>query len=141
VTYSTLAARVKKAKSPIAPKESNRSTLQSYQEKALIKWIAKMQSWNLPPTAGVIQAWANRALARSGQPSKQGGKMWAYRFIKRLPDHLNLAPVKQKTKESKRIQAENAGLLQHWYDQLGQLLHDVPSRLVYNFDECGFQPG
>jgi DDE superfamily endonuclease/Tc5 transposase DNA-binding domain len=141
VTYSTLAARVKKAKSPIAPKESNRSALQSYQERALIKWIAKMQSWNLPPTAGVIQAWANCALARSGQPSKQVGKMWAYRFIKRLPDHLNLAPVKQKTKESKRIQAENAGLLQHWYDQLGQLLHDVPSRLVYNFDECGFQPG
>jgi hypothetical protein len=49
--------------------------------------------------------------------------------------------VKQKTKELKRIQAEDAGLLQHWYDQLGQLLHSVPSRLVYNFDECGFQPG
>jgi hypothetical protein len=39
--------------------------------------------------------------------------MWAYRFINRHLDHLNLAPVKQKTKESKRIQAENAGLLQH----------------------------
>ncbi|OKO94271.1 hypothetical protein PENSUB_11538 [Penicillium subrubescens] len=36
VTYSTLAARVKKAKSPIIPKESNRSTLRLYQEKALI---------------------------------------------------------------------------------------------------------
>ncbi len=67
--------------------------------------------------------------------------MWAYRFIERLPAHLNLAPVKQKTKEAKRIPAEDAGALMHWYDQLRQLLHGVPSRLVYNFDECGFQPG
>jgi hypothetical protein len=141
VSRETLAKRVKKAKSPIVYKESDRYTLRVHQGKALINWTEKMQSWNLPPTAAIIQAWANRALARSGQPGKQVGKMWAYRFIKRLPDHLNLAPVKQKTKESKRIQAENAGMLQHWYDQLGNLLRGVPSRLVYNFDECGFQPG
>jgi ribosomal protein S17E len=67
--------------------------------------------------------------------------MWAYRFIARLPEHMKLAPVKQRTKESKRIQAEDAGFLAHWYDQLKQLLYRVPSRLVYNFDECGFQPG
>jgi hypothetical protein len=54
---------------------------------------------------------------------------------------MNLVLVKQKTKESKRIQAEDAGLLAHWYDQLENLLYSVPSRLVYNFDECGFQPG
>jgi hypothetical protein len=141
VAYTTLTTRVKKAKSPIVPKESNRYTLRAYQETALIRWIVKMHSWNLPPTPGVIQAWANRALARSGQPGKQVSKMWAYRFIERLPAHLNLAPVKQKTKEAKRIQAEDAGALMHWYDQLKLLLHRVPSRLVYNFDECGFQPG
>ena len=67
--------------------------------------------------------------------------MWAYRFEARLPKHLNLAPVRQKTKEKKRIQAEDAGFLAHWYDQLAILLHGVPARLVYNFDECGFQPG
>ena len=100
-----------------------------------------MHSWNLPPTAGLIQAWANHAIARTGQPDRQVSKMWAYRFEARLPEHLNLAPVTQKTKESKRIQAEDAGFLQHWYDQLERLLHNVPARLVYNFDECGFQPG
>ena len=67
--------------------------------------------------------------------------MWAYRFIKRLPPGLDLGPVKQKTKESKRIQAEDAGLLAHWYDLLANLLKDIPARLVYNLDECGFQPG
>jgi hypothetical protein len=61
--------------------------------------------------------------------------------MKRLPKDLGLGLVKQKTKELKRIQAEDAGLLQHWYDQLANILYDVPARLVYNFDECGFQPG
>ena len=67
--------------------------------------------------------------------------MWAYRFIKRLPPGLDLGPVKQKTKESKRIQAEDTGFLTHWYNQLEILLWDIPARLVYNLDECGFQPG
>jgi hypothetical protein len=58
----------------------------------------------------------------------------------RIPSHLDLAPVKRKTKKLKRIQAEDAGPLQHWYDQPEALLHNVPARLVYNFDECGFQP-
>jgi hypothetical protein len=49
--------------------------------------------------------------------------------------------VKQRTKESRRIQAEDAGLLAHWYDLLENLLKGVPPRLVYNFDECGFRPG
>jgi hypothetical protein len=67
--------------------------------------------------------------------------MWAYRFEKRLPKHLNLGPVKQNTKESKRIQAEDAGRLAHWYNLLANVVKDTPARLVYNFDECGFQPG
>jgi hypothetical protein len=100
-----------------------------------------MKNWNLPPTAAIIEAWANQALARAGSPDKQVSKMWAYRFESRVPAHLGLAPVKQKTKELRRIQAEDAGLLQHWYDQLKALLKGVPGRLVYNFDECGFQPG
>ncbi|KAJ5090105.1 transcriptional regulator family: Centromere protein B DNA-binding region [Penicillium argentinense] len=140
VSYTTLTSRVKKAKSPITPTKSHKNALQPDQEKALTNWIVKMYSWNLPPTAGLIQAWANRALQRAGH-DRQVSKMWAYRFEARLPKHLNLAPVKQKTKELKRIQAEDAGLLQHWYDLLEKQLHDVPARLVYNFDECGFQPG
>jgi hypothetical protein len=49
--------------------------------------------------------------------------------------------VKQKTKEDKRIRAEDVGLLAYWYDKLEILLRDVPARLVYNMDECGFCPG
>ena len=64
-----------------------------------------------------------------------------YRFIKRLLPDLELGLVKQRTKESKRIQAEDIGLLAHWYDLLKNVLKGVPQRLVYNFDECGFRPG
>jgi hypothetical protein len=141
VSRTSLTSRVKKAKTPTTPTQSACKALLPFQEKALVNWIVKMYSWNLPPTAGLIQAWANHTLARAGQPDRQVSKMWAYRFEARLPEHLNLAPVKQKTKELKRIQAEDAGFLAHWYDQLKDLLHDVPARLVYNFDECGFQPG
>ena len=66
VSRTTLTSRVKKAKSPTTPTKSACKALQPYQEKALTNWILKMHSWNLPPTAGVIQAWANRALERSG---------------------------------------------------------------------------
>lgn len=85
-------------------------------------------------------AWANQALARAGS-EQRASKIWPYRFEKRIPQHLDLAPVKQNTKELKRIKTENAGLLQHWYDQLKLLLNKVPARLIYNFDKCGFQPG
>lgn len=141
VSPTSLRSRLKKAKSPATPTTSHRNALQPYQEKALITWIQKMVSWNLPPTASIIEEWANQALARAGHPERQVSKMWPYRFEKRIPQHLKLAPVKQKTKEAKRIQAEDAGLLSHWYSQLERLLQDVPARLVYNFDECGFQPG
>jgi hypothetical protein len=49
--------------------------------------------------------------------------------------------VKQEAKESKHILAEDAGLLAHWYNQLANMVKDTPARLVYNFDEYGFQPG
>jgi transposase-like protein len=140
VSRTTLSTRVKKARSPFTTPESAKNALTAYQEKALTAWIANMRDWNLPPTAKMIEAWANQTLARAGK-DRQVGKNWAYRFISRLPEHLCLAPVKQNLKEAKRIQAEDAGALSFWYHQLATLLKDVPARLVYNFDECGFQPG
>jgi hypothetical protein len=115
--------------------------LEGYQEEALIRWIAFMRDVNMPVAPRLLESWANRALIRAGKPDQQVSKMWAYHFKKRLPEHLNLGPVRQNTKESKRIQAEDAGLLEFWYNQLTNVIKDTPARLVYNFDECGFQPG
>ena len=100
-----------------------------------------MKDCNMLVTPRLLGAWANRALAHAGKPDQQVSTRWPYRFIERLPKGLDLGPVKQKTKESKRIQAEDAGLSAHWYNLLANLLKDIPARLVYNFDECGFRPG
>jgi hypothetical protein len=52
-----------------------------------------------------------------------------------------LGPVIQRTKDKKRLEAEDVGYLQHWYNQLANVLKGLPSHLIYNFDECGFRPG
>jgi hypothetical protein len=142
VPRRTLQDRVKIASRARTARKPVNKMLGEYQEEALVRWVAFMRDINMPVTPKLLESWANRALARAGRPNEHVSKMWAYRFEKRLPKHLNLGPVRQKTKESKRIQAEDAGLLEYWYTQLGNLIKkDTPARLVYNFDECGFQPG
>ena len=47
----------------------------------------------------------------------------------------------QNTKDVKRMDAEKAGYLHFWYNQLSNLVKDLPAYLIYNFDERGFQPG
>jgi hypothetical protein len=140
VPSTTLRDRVKKGSQPRTARKPVNKALKGYQEEALIQWIVRMQEWNMPLTPKLLEEYANRALQRAGI-SRQVGKTWAYRFEKRLPEHLKLGPVKQKRKEFKRIQAEDAGLLGSWYNKLANVIKDTPARLVYNFDECGFQPG
>ena len=120
VPRMTLSDRVKKDTQARTNRKPVNKALEGYQEEALIRWIVRMRDWNMPVTPRLLQEWANRALARAGKLERQVSEMWAYRFEKRLPGHLKLGSVKQKTKESKRIQAEDAGFLQHWYDLLSQ---------------------
>lgn len=47
----------------------------------------------------------------------------------------------RKTKEYKRIQAEDSGLVELWYTRWGNFIKDIPERLIYNVDKCGIQPG
>lgn len=140
VPRRTLADRVKGGKQPRTARKPVNKALEGYQEEALIRWVTSMRDRYMPVPPLIIQAWADRALARAGK-AERVSKMWVYRFIKRLPKGLELRPVKQRTKESRRITAEDAGSLAHWYDLLANLLKDTPPRLIYNFDECGFQPG
>jgi hypothetical protein len=141
VPYTTLHRRVKSGSQPRTARKPVNKALKGYQEEALIQWIVWMRDHYLPVTPKLLEEYANQALQRAGE-DRQVSKVWAYRFEKQLPEHLNLGPIKQKTKESKRIQAEDAGLLAHWYNLLANVVKkDTPARLVYNFDECGFRPG
>jgi transposase-like protein len=114
VPYSTLRDRVKKGAQPRSARIPANKALKEYQEEALIQWIVRMRDWNMPVTPKLLEEYANQALERAEPGSgRRVGKTWAYHFEQRLPEHLKLGPVKQKTKESRRIQAEDAGLLGH----------------------------
>jgi hypothetical protein len=66
-----------------------------------------MRDRSLPVTPRLLEEMANLSLARAGATERTVGKTWVYRFIKRLPPELKLALVTQRTKEHKRIQAED----------------------------------
>jgi hypothetical protein len=140
VPYRTLYGRVRDNKGPRSARIPANKALNQYQETALIHWITRMRDLHLPVTITMLEEWANLTVKRV-DPEQSVSRSWAYRFAKRLPPHLKLVPVIQKTKEKKRLDAEDVGILQFWYNQLGNLLKGLPARLVYNFDECGFQPG
>ena len=65
--------------------------------------------------------------------------MWAYNFIKRLPDGFYW--VKQKPAERERVEAEDISILQAWYDRLEPIVNRIPPSNIYNFDETGFALG
>ena len=141
VSYGVLRGRVRQGKQARTVQKPVNKALQEYQEEALTRWILELNDCHMPVTPALLEDMPNLSLKRAGV-DRVGGKNWMYRFIKRLPESMKLAPVKQKTRELKRIQAENAWKLAFWYEKLKNVVkEDTPSRLIYNFDECGFQPG
>ncbi|KAJ5379244.1 transcriptional regulator family: Centromere protein B DNA-binding region [Penicillium cosmopolitanum] len=141
VSYGVLRGRIRQGKQPrTAPKPENRA-LDNTQEEALILWIVELNKYHMPVTPALLHEMAQLSLVRAGSDHILGDR-WAYRFIKRLPEDVKLSPVKQRTKEYKRIKAEDAWKLDVWYMKLKNVIKkNTPARLVYNFDECGFQPG
>ncbi|OQE05256.1 hypothetical protein PENVUL_c026G10153 [Penicillium vulpinum] len=67
-----------------------------------------MRDLHLPVTPEMLTEWANRALVRAGS-NHEVSKIWSYRFEKRLPPYLMLGPVAQRTKDKKRLDAEDVG--------------------------------
>ncbi|KAJ5160973.1 transcriptional regulator family: Centromere protein B DNA-binding region [Penicillium canariense] len=141
VSYNILLGRVRQGKQARTTRKPNNKALDEYQEEALRQWIPELRNCHMPVTPTLLEDMANLSLKRAGV-DRVVGKTWVYRFIKRLPKGMQLAPVKQKMKEIKRIQAEDAWKLTFWYEKLKNVVRaDMPARLIYNFDECGFQPG
>jgi hypothetical protein len=72
----------------------------------------------------MLAEWANRALVRAGSDYKVS-KMWPRRFEEKLPVHLNLSPVVQKTKDKKQLDTGNIRYLHYWYNQLANMVKDL----------------
>lgn len=86
--------RVKNSTRARSARQPVNKTLDRAHEEALTRWICQLNDWNMPPKPKLIEAWANRSLASAGKPNQKVGKMWVYRFIKRLPQDLQLGLVK-----------------------------------------------
>jgi hypothetical protein len=139
VPYSKLRGR-KNGQTSRSSRPTHNNALNSKQEDALISWIELLNNCYTPPTAKDIESAANRLLKMAGS-ERVVGPMYSYRLIRRLPPHIKL--ITQKPKESLRIQAEDSGVISHWYDKLAHLIykHNFAPHEIYNWDETGFQIG
>ena len=61
---------------------------------------------------------------------------WVYYFIKHLSNKFKL--VKQKPKNKTRLNTEDLGQIQHWYNVLEEFISQILLQNIYNFDETGF---
>ncbi|OJD24736.1 hypothetical protein ACJ73_03903 [Blastomyces percursus] len=142
IPYSTLYGRVKGRKSRICRVPIHRA-LNDSQEEAIKKWIHQLDVNFCSPTIEHIEAAANRMLqghhTDPETPPPTASKMWAYRFIKRLPDEYNR--VKQKPMDPKRISSEDISFIINWFDRYESILnqYNFHATDIYNFDEIGFQ--
>lgn len=98
-----------------------------------------------PANAQQVEKCANSFLQcshtdRQSAPLKIG-QNWAYCFVERLPDEYKLP--KQKHIDPKRVNAEDIGVVEEWYDYLDAAVrrHQTQPGDIYNFDETGFLEG
>ncbi|EDN07049.1 predicted protein [Histoplasma mississippiense (nom. inval.)] len=143
VPYATLYGRINGKKSRTMRVPLNRA-LNDSQEEAIKIWIHQLDINFSPPTIEHIEAAANRMLRQHHTDPETApptvSKMWAYRFIKRLPDYER---VKQKPMNPKRVSCEDISFIINWFDRYEAVFnqyHFFPCD-IYNFDEIGFQEG
>ena len=143
VPYYRLYSRIH-GKQPKAKVRPVNYILNEAQENAVKHWIHQLDEASHVPTAQQLQACANSILQRHhSDPNThppQVGKMWPYRFVERFPDYKR---QKQKPMDTRRLDSEDIGVIQTWYDRLGIVMetHGIQACDLYNFDEIGFQEG
>ncbi|EED19259.1 transposon, putative [Talaromyces stipitatus ATCC 10500] len=141
VPYRRLLARVN-GQTALQERPTQNNILTNDQECAVKAWIDNVDLMGIPPTNRMIISCANAILQDANphvQPPPTVGTGWVYRFTKRI----GYTRVKQKIIDPKRLEAEDLGVIQTWFDRLEIQLRInkiTPSKL-WNFDETGFQVG
>ena len=114
--------------------------LTDLQEAALIRWIDRLDCLHVSPTAGMVAASANAMIQKHNPDADPVGKTWVYDLIQRRLSR-EFFWVKQKPAERNRIEAEDIGVLQAFYDRLEVYIKSTSPSNIYNFDETGYQLG
>lgn len=115
------------------------------QEEAVKQWLDQLDKAGQAPNAERIQICANSILRRQHSNPQTSpptvSKMWAYRFMNRLPEDYKR--LRTKPKEPKRLQSEDVARIQLWYERFERLIrqHQIQPTDLYNMDEVGFMDG
>ncbi|KAJ5982201.1 hypothetical protein N7451_012301 [Penicillium sp. IBT 35674x] len=97
--------------------------LNPMQEAASIRYIKQLD-----------ELWAP---SRSEQPPiRKVSKMWASRFVRRLPEGFFW--IKQKPMDKKRIESEDIAYITTWSEHVAGWIEGISPKNIYNFDETGF---
>jgi hypothetical protein len=136
LNYSTLWGRFHGRKPRTSTIPINKA-LNKVQEAALVRYIKQLDDLWAPCTLQEIERCANSILARSGQGPVS--KMWASRFVRRLPEGFFW--IKQKPIDKKRLESEDIAHITTWFEHVSRWIKDISPKNIYNFDETGFQLG
>lgn len=94
-------------------------TLNKQQEDAVKQWLDQLDKAGQAPTAERLENCANSILNRQHtdptSPAPTVGKMWAYRFMNRLPKDYKRQ--RKKPKEPKRIYSEEVSQIITWFER------------------------
>lgn len=143
-TFPTVYNRCEGTKPKLGNQPGNRA-LSRPQEEAVRQWLDQLDRAGQTSNAQQLEICANSILRRQHTdpttPPPTVSKMWAYRFMKRLPGDYKCQ--KRKPKEPKRIQSGDVARIDTWYKKIGFLLrqHQIQPGDFYNMDEIGFMEG
>ena len=141
--YRRLLARIHGQKS-YQDRSPTNILLTDAEERTVKAWIEQLDTIGTPPTNRMIIGCANAVLARANphlDPPRTVSPNWVYGFLKRLPDGYER--VEQTPIDPKRLNAQDLGVLQTWFDRLKIQLDTkkITYTNIWNFDETGFRVG
>jgi hypothetical protein len=144
VPRTTLGDRLQGGRSMREAKAEEQS-LNPYQEKALVKWVAQMESTGFPPRLDLFKAiaahLAKQRAEDEGDPKlAKLGCSWLRGFLNRHPE---IAAKYAVSLDIPRELAGQPGPIRRYFELLGRLFkkYRFKRENIYNMDEKGFMLG
>lgn len=114
------------------------SALTKAEERALVKYIRKLDQQGSSPTLRWVEDMANQL--RAARDADPVGPRWASNFVKREP---GLQSRMTRQRDRQRVLCSDPGIIRPWFDlvQNVKAKYGIQDEDTYNFDETGFTMG
>ena len=135
IPKSTLADRIAGRRSHMVA-HRDQQKLSEMDEKAVLRWIKRVESQGFPPRIEHVR----QAAERLAGGAEKIGKHWISRFLRR---HHSLAVKLSVQLDYKRIKASHPMIIQDHFNKLTKVIktHSLQPSQIYNMDEKGFLMG